>query len=398
MPGLVFIGAGLATATAVTALREAGDTRPLTIVGDEGELPYERPGLSKGVLLGDDPVDSLYVHDADWYAEHEVRTILDDAAVSLDTTARTVRLTSGEMLDYDDVVLATGAAARRPTIPGVDLPGVLTLRRIPESAALRAAFTPDRSVVIIGAGWIGLEVAAAARTAGASVTLLESADVPLRAALGPELGAHFAQLHRDHGVDLRTGATVHAIEGEETVAGVEVDGQTIPADLVVLGVGATPNVELAQVAGLKVENGVVVDEQLRAAGHVYAIGDVAAARNAAMGTTLRVEHWDNAKRQGALLAEVLTGSGARYDWAPYFFTDQYDLGMEYVGHSAPDDEVVLRGAPESGEFLAFWTRDGALTAAMNVNIWDVSDDLRALLGRSIAPARLVDESIPLTEL
>ncbi|SEE91616.1 NAD(P)/FAD-dependent oxidoreductase [Ruania alba] len=394
---LVLIGAGLAAATAVTQLREAGDSRPVTIVGDEGELPYERPGLSKGVLLGAEPMDSVFVHDAAWYAEHDVRMILDDAAVTLDIAAGTVGLTSGDVLDYDDVILATGATARRPPIPGVDLPGVHTLRRIPDSRALRQSWGPGRSVVVVGGGWIGLETAAAARLAGADVTVLEAGDVPLHAALGPTLGEHFAALHRSHGVDVRTGVLVTAIEGDGAVSAVRVGEETIPADVVVLGVGAAPNVALAEHAGLAVDDGIVVDDQLRAAPHVYAIGDVATTEHAS-GGRIRVEHWDNAIRQGRLAAQVLRGEDAHYDWSPYFFTDQYDLGMEYVGRSAPEDEVTFRGDPASGEFLAFWTREDVLTAAMNVNIWDVSDDLRSLLGRTIAPDRLADPGVGLTEL
>jgi 3-phenylpropionate/trans-cinnamate dioxygenase ferredoxin reductase subunit len=397
-PGLVVVGAGLAAAHVVSSLREQGDQRPVVLIGDEGERPYERPPLSKEVLLGKKEPDAAYVHDEGWYAENGVETHLDDAAVAIDPASRSVRVASGETFEWADLVLATGARPRLLPIEGIDLPGVHTLRRIPDSLALREAFTPERQVVVIGAGWIGLEVAAAAREAGASVTVLEYADVPLRAALGDRLGQHFAELHRSHGVDLRTGVEVTAIEGSERVTGVRAGGESVPADLVVLGVGAAPNVELAQNAGLAVDNGVVVDEQLRAQEGIYAIGDVANAANTALGERLRVEHWDNAIRQGKLVGRVLTGSGDRYDWLPYFYTDQYDLGMEYVGRSAPDDDVVVRGSQDSGEFISFWLRDGQVTAAMNVNIWDVNSDLRALVGHKIPPDRLADPAVPLADL
>ena len=394
---LVIVGAGQAAANLVAALREAGDQRPVTIIGDEGVRPYERPGLSKGVLQGKAEPDSLYVHDEGWYDQHRVDTRFDDPAVALNLSERSVRLASGSVISYADLVIATGARPRTLPLAGAELGGVHTLRRIPDSLALRESFVEGRRLVIIGAGWIGLEVAAAAREAGLHVTVLEHSAVPLRAALGDRLGRYFAELHRRHGVDLRTGITVTGIEGERTVAGVRAGGELFPADLVVVGVGAVPNSELAAQAGLTVENGIVVDDQLRAQPHVYAVGDVASALNTKLGR-LRVEHWDNAIRQGKLAAQALLGEDAHYDWQPYFYTDQYDLGMEYVGRGAADDDVVIRGSEESGTFIAFWLRRGVVTAAMNVNIWDVTEDLRALIGRAIAPGRLADTGIALTDL
>ncbi|HSN12295.1 MAG TPA: FAD-dependent oxidoreductase, partial [Propionibacteriaceae bacterium] len=349
-------------------------------------------------LMGKDDVGSLYVHDAGWYESNHVDTRLDDAAVAIDVAARTVQLASGARLDFDDLVIATGARPRTLDLPGATLSGVHMLRRIPDCLSLRESFGEGRRLVVIGAGWIGLEVAAAARLAGTQVTVLEHDDVPLKRALGERMGSYFARLHRDHGVDLRTGVTVSAIEGSGTVSGVRMGDELVPADLVLVGVGAVPNTELAQQAGLALDNGLAVDERLHAAPHVLAVGDVANALNTSLGTRLRVEHWDNAIRQGRLAGEVLLGKDSRYDWQPYFFTDQYDLGMEYVGHSGVDDEVVLRGSEQSGEFIAFWLRDQVVTAAMNVNIWDVNDDLRALVGRRVEPDRLVDASVPLKEV
>ncbi|HET9500863.1 MAG TPA: FAD-dependent oxidoreductase [Marmoricola sp.] len=404
-PGLVVVGAGLAAAHVIGTLREAGDDRPITLVGDEGERPYERPGLSKEVLLGKKEADSVYVHDEGWYAEHGVVTHLDDAAVALDPADRTVRLQSGQTLSYADVVLATGARPRMLSLPGIDLSGVHTLRRIPDSLALREAFGEGTRVVVIGAGWIGLEVAAAARLAGAEVTVLEYSAVPLRAAMGDRLGQYFAELHRRNGVDLRLGIEVAGIEGSGgsgegggKVTGVRAGGELFPADLVVIGVGAAPNTELAEHAGLAVDNGVVVDDQLRAQEGVLAVGDVANAFNTALDTRLRVEHWDNAIRQGKLAGRVLLGADDHYDWLPYFYTDQFDLGMEYVGRGSADDDVVVRGSLDSGEFIAFWLHDGVVTAGMNVNVWDVNDDLRALVGTKVDPDRLADESTPLADL
>lgn len=396
-PKLVVVGAGLAAANVISTLRDAGDKRPITLVGNEDELPYERPGLSKSVLLGEKEPADMIVHDAQWYADHQVDLALDDPAVAIDAQEHTVLLKSGKELGYDDLVLATGASPRRLDVPGADLPEVHTLRRIEDSLGLRSAFGPDQQVVIIGAGWIGLEAASAARKAGAEVIVLEAADVPLEKAIGKQMGEYFAELHRGKGVDLRTGVKLEAIEGPDKVTGVRFDGQSLQATLVLMGVGASPNTELAVDAGLPVENGVLADEQLHVTPEIYAIGDVANAENSELGR-IRVEHWDNAIRQGKMVGRQLLGEEARYDWQPYFFTDQYDLGMEYVGHSEADDDVVIRGDQESGEFIVFWQRDGKVTAAMNVNIWDVNDDLRALIGHVIEPQELANTNRELSDL
>ena len=395
---LVVVGAGMAAGHLVGALRDAGDERPITVLGDEGERPFERPGLSKEVLLGDAEADTLYVHDGEWYDTHDVDGRWAEPVVGLDLAGGSVSLESGGAVPFDDLVIATGARPRTLGVPGADLPGVHTLRRMPDTATLREAFGPGVRVVVVGAGWIGLEVAAAARKAGADVVVLEYADVPLAAALGPQMGQHFADLHRKNGVDLRTGVSVTGFTGGDRVSAVTTDAGEVPADVVVVGVGAVPNTELAEAAGLEVDNGIIVDDRLLARPHVLAIGDVASATNTALGQRLRVEHWDNAKRQGKLAAEVLRGGEAHYDWLPYFYTDQFDLGMEYVGRSAKGDQVTLRGDQEAGEFLAFWTREGVVTAGMNVNIWDVNDDLRALVGQRVDVARLADPMIALGDL
>ncbi|QDO88479.1 hypothetical protein FNH13_09105 [Ornithinimicrobium ciconiae] len=400
-PGVVVIGAGLAGATVVEALRAREYAGPVTLVGDEQERPYQRPPLSKGYLQGDEDLEEAYVHPADWYAEHDVSTHFGDAAVAIDRTGHEVELASGERLGYSSLVLATGAEPRRIPLPGADLAGVLTLRRISDSDALREAIGHHARIVIVGGGWIGLEVAAAARAGECEVTVLERAELPLLPVLGATVAQHFAQLHRDHGVDLRTGVGVSELTGSDgKVTGVVVDGETLPADLVLLGVGAVPNTGLAQAAGLTVESGVLVDEHLRSVDDpdVLAVGDVAQARHTVLGAPLRVEHWDNAIRQGKLAAATITGGSETYDWAPYFYTDQFDLGMEYVGHGSAEDDVVIRGDLGSGEFIAFWLHAGAVSAAMNVNIWDVNDDLRALIGRQIAPEQLADSGIALTDL
>ncbi len=398
--GVVVVGAGLAAAHVVQTLRDEGYDKAITLVGDEIHRPYERPPLSKEYLLGQAEADSVYTHEQQWYAEHDVTTRFGTPVGGFDREAKTVSLPGGESLGYEHLVLATGATARTLPLPGADAAGVHTLRRIEDSTALREALAEGARVVVIGAGWIGLEVAAAAQQKGGTVTVLEAADKPLQQVMGDRIADHFAALHRSHGVDLRTGAKVEEIVVDGgRAAGVRVGGETVAADLVVIGVGAAPNVALAEEAGLEVDNGVVVDAHLRTSDPaVLAVGDVARADNTLLGQSLRVEHWDNAIRQGQLAAKTILGRDGAYDWAPYFFTDQYDLGMEYVGHAPAGADVVVRGDQDTGEFICFWTVAGVVRAAMNVNIWDVNDDLRALIGKEVAADRLADDSVALTDL
>ena len=398
--GCVVIGAGLAAAHVVQTLREGGYGEAVRLVGAEPERPYERPPLSKSYLQGKAPATALFVHDENWYADHDVGTRFGTTAVSIDRRARRVLLSSGESLQYQHLVLTTGARPRTLAIPGADLAGVHYLRRVEDSDALRSAFTDGARVAIVGAGWIGLEVAAAARLAGLDVTVLEYGAQPLQRVLGDQLGAYFAALHRARGVDVRTGVTVTSVLGSaDRATGVQTSDGPVAADIVVIAVGAVPVTELAGQAGLDVGDGVSVDERLRSTDPaILAAGDVAAAVNTALGQRLRVEHWDNAIRQGQLAARTILGAGPVYDWQPYFYTDQFDLGMEYVGHAGPGDEVVIRGDPDGGDFIAFWIRDERIRAAMNVNIWDVNDELRALIGQRADRLRLASTTTPLRDV
>jgi 3-phenylpropionate/trans-cinnamate dioxygenase ferredoxin reductase subunit len=393
---IVIIGAGLAAAKAAVTLREKGHDGAITIVGDEDHPPYERPPLSKDLLMGKSTFDDAVVETREWYDEHDVQLLTSRTAERLDPPGHHVLLDGGEVLSYDKVVLATGARPRVLDVPGAEL--ARTLRRVEDSDGLREAFIASSSIVIIGGGWIGLETAAAARGAELDVTVLEAAPLPLQRALGDQMATYFADLHRQHGVDLRTSAGVDAISGTGPYE-VHVGDDVVEADLVLMGVGAVPNVELAEDAGLTVDDGVVVDEFFTSSDpDVLAIGDVARARNVALGETLRVEHWDNAIRQGKAVAGVLLGEDTRYNWQPYFYTDQYDLGMEYVGRGDATHEVVVRGDQVSGEFIAFWMEGDRVTAGMNVNIWDVNDGIRALVGRTVDRGRLADADVPLTEV
>ncbi len=393
---IVIIGAGLAAAKAAIALRENGHEGAITIIGDEEHPPYERPPLSKDFLMGKSAFEKAVVEPESWYEEHHVRLLTGRTVEVLDLAKHSVDLSDGEVISYDKAILATGARPRVLDIPGAEL--ARTLRRVEDSEGLRDAFASASSMVVIGGGWIGLEATAAAREAGVDVTVLEAAPLPLQRALGDEMAGYFAELHRSHGVDLRTSTGVDSISGTGPFT-VTAGGDQLEADLVLMGVGAVPNTELAEAAGLTVDNGVVVDEHFATSDpDVLAIGDVARASNTALGEPVRVEHWDNAIRQGKAVAKVLLGEDVAYDWQPYFYTDQYDLGMEYVGYSDPANDVVVRGDTATGEFIAFWLDGERLTAGMNVNVWDVNDDIRALLGRTVDRARLADPGVPLPEV
>jgi 3-phenylpropionate/trans-cinnamate dioxygenase ferredoxin reductase subunit len=401
----VIIGASLAGAKAAETLRDEGFTGRVVLVGEEPEPPYERPPLSKGYLLGNDERTAAFVHDRAWYDTQNIELRTGVRAEALDPAARTVTLAGGERLTYDELLLTTGSVVRRLQVPGAELEGVHYLRRIDHSDALRGVLVEGARVVVVGGGWIGLEVAAAARTHGAEVTLVEVDTLPLRRVLGDQVAQVFADLHADHGVDLRLGTGIREIVGTDgRVASVTLDdGTSLPADAVVVGVGITPAVELAQAAGLAVDNGVLVDAALRTSDpHVYAAGDVANADNPLLGTHIRVEHWQNALDGGPAAARSMLGQDVVYDRMPYFFTDQYDLGMEYTGHTQPGgyDQVVFRGDVPGREFIAFWLADGRVLAGMNVNVWDVAEEIERIVrsGAPIDPARLADPTIPLTDL
>jgi 3-phenylpropionate/trans-cinnamate dioxygenase ferredoxin reductase subunit len=327
----VIIGGGLAAAKAAEALREEGFDGTVTVIAAEDSLPYERPPLSKGVLAGSDADEVIFVHDEQWYADQRVELRRGVRATGIDPSARTVTLADGSVLGYHKLLLATGSVPRKLRIAGAELDGVHYLRTKRNSDELKAALAAgDRTVVVGGAGWIGLEVAAAARGYGNAVTVIEPQAAPLRAALGDELGGMFAGLHREHGVDLRLGTGVTEIVGDGTVVtGVRTDaGDLVDADLVVVGVGARPMTQLAEEAGLEVDNGVLTDAALRTSDeNIYAAGDVANAVHPVLGRRIRVEHWANALNQGPAAAKSMLGQQVSYDHIPYFYTDQYDLGM-----------------------------------------------------------------------
>jgi 3-phenylpropionate/trans-cinnamate dioxygenase ferredoxin reductase subunit len=401
----LIIGGGLAGARAAEALRDEGFKGGITLVGEEPLRPYLRPPLSKDYLQGKADQESLFVHPADWYRGHDVELILGTAATSVDRAHHTVALDDGSQRRFDKLLLCTGATPVLLTLPGAQLSGIHYLRRRQDSDEIRTAFAASSGVVIIGGGWIGLETAAAARAAGLQVTLLEAATMPLVGVLGQKVAAVFAQLHRDNGVDLRCNVEVERMTEEDGVVSAVVlrDGSVIEADMVVVGVGITPNVALAEGAGIVVDNGILVDEHLQSSdSDVFAAGDVANTFNRLLNRHIRVEHWANAEHQPAVAARSMMGRSASYDRLPFFYSDQYDLGLEYTGYAVAGeyDRVVFRGDVESRTFIAFWLSGQRVLAGMNVNTWDVSKQIEAIIasGAAIDFHRLADDSIPLEEV
>jgi 3-phenylpropionate/trans-cinnamate dioxygenase ferredoxin reductase component len=397
----VIVGAALCGAKAAETLRDEGFDGRVVLIGTEADRPYERPPLSKEYLRGE-AEERPYVHDEGFYPEREIELRTSTTVESIDAAASELTLDGGESIKFDRLLLSTGAEPRRLPLPGADLDGVLYLRTVEDSDTLRKRIEQGGKLVTIGAGWIGSEVAASARQKGCEVSIVEQTAVPLEGVLGPELGRIYRDIHADHGVEFLGGTGVEAFEGDGLVEGVRTaDGRRIEADFVVVGIGVAPRTKLAEAAGLPVDNGVLVSEFLQVEGtEIFAAGDVANAAHPFYGERIRIEHWANALNQGPAAARNMVEPGQRYDELPYFFSDQYDVGMEYAGYATDWDEVVFRGDTESREFIAFWLKDGRVLAGMNVNVWDVTDDIQALIrSRSkVDVARLTDPDVPVNEL
>ncbi len=407
---IVIIGASLAGAKAAETLRSEGWTGQVVLIGNETELPYERPPLSKDVLLGKKEPKSAELHDQAWYDENNIELLLGVEATGIDTKARTVTLSDDSQVEYDKLLIATGSRVRKLDVPGADLPGIRYLRTAAESQALTDAYTAKPRVVVVGAGWIGLEAASAARERGSEVTVVEPQSTALASVMGEQVGELYANLHRAHGVDLRFGVGVQGFAGDDKVTGVRLDtGEVLPADLVVVGVGVQPNTELAEAAGIEVADresgsGILTGTDLQTSvPGVYAAGDVVRWDHPLLGHSIRVEHWQNAIDTGASAAKAMIGQDVSHDAMPYFFTDQYDLGMEYAGDvpRGTSTEVVLRGDPTSGAYLAFWLdSDNHVLAGMHVNTWGAIDAVRDLIRskKAVDPKRLADASVELSEV
>jgi 3-phenylpropionate/trans-cinnamate dioxygenase ferredoxin reductase component len=398
----LIVGASLAGAKAAETLRAEGFDGRIVLVGAEHDRPYERPPLSKEYLRGEAGREKVYVHDEGFYAEQDIELRLGRTAVSLNASADEVALDDGERLRYDRLLLATGAEPRRLPLPGAELDGVVYLRTVEDSDALRERLDRGGHVVVVGAGWIGAEVAASARQRGLDVTVLDPLSVPLERVLGTEMGAVYRDVHADQGVKLLMGTGVEGFEGGDAVQRVRTsDGRTLDCDFVVVGVGVQPRSQLAAQAGLAVGDGILVDEHLQtSAPGVFAAGDVAGAEHPFYGERVRVEHWANALHQGPVAARNMLGRGEAFDSLPYFFSDQYDVGMEYTGFARHWDRVVIRGDLAAREFIAFWMVEDRVVAGMNVNVWDVVDPIQRLIRERVAvdDKRLADPDVALDQL
>jgi 3-phenylpropionate/trans-cinnamate dioxygenase ferredoxin reductase component len=398
----VVVGASLTGAKAVQELRERGFEGRIVLVGSEPERPYERPPLSKDYLRGDSEREKTYVHDQGFYEQQAIELLAGRTALRLDPGARQVTLDDGQSIGYEKLLLATGAEPRRLSVPGADLDGIHYLRTLADSDALRERLDGGGRVAVVGAGWIGSEVAASARQKGLEVTLIDPLELPNQRIFGPEIGSFYRDVHAHKGVELALGDGVEAFEGDGRVAAVRTtSGRSIECDFAVVGVGVAARVKLAADAGLEVENGILVDEKLETSvPGVFAAGDVASAWHPFFGTRVRVEHWANALNQGPAAARAMLGQDVSYDRIPYFFSDQYEVGMEYSGFAAEWDDVVFRGDRDSGEFVAFWLKDRRVLAGMNVNVWDVNEHIQALIRsrEQVDPGALTDPDTPLETL
>jgi 3-phenylpropionate/trans-cinnamate dioxygenase ferredoxin reductase subunit len=398
----VIVGASLAGAKAAGELRERGFDGRIVLVGAEAERPYERPPLTKDYLQGKSERDKAYVHEEGFYASQEIDLRLEAVAEAIDPAASTVTLAGGKTLHYDALLLTTGAEPRRLSVSGADLDGVHYLRTLSDCDALRERLGGGGHVAVVGAGWIGSEFAASARQAGLDVSVIDPLALPNERIFGPEIGAFYRDVHLAHGVEMVLEDGVDALEGNGSVSAVRTaNGRRVACDFVVVGVGVLPRVKLAEAAGLTVENGVQVDAALKtSAPSVYAAGDVANAWHPFYERHIRVEHWANALNQGPAAARSMLGDPVRYDRIPYFYSDQYDVGMEYSGYATEWDEVVFRGDREGGEFIAFWLADARVVGGMNVNVWDVNEHVQALIRsrQPVDPDALRDTDTPLESL
>jgi len=400
--GFIIAGASLAGAKAAETLRSEGYEERIILVGDEPVRPYERPPLSKGYLRGELAFDDAAVHSQGFYEEHGIELLTSTTVTSIDPTSKVVELEPGGTIAYDQLLLSTGARPRSLSVPGSDLGGLLYLRTVADCDALRAALDQASKVVVIGAGWIGCEVAASARQLGKDVDIIEAARVPLERVLGAEVGAIFADLHADHGVNLHLGEGVESFVGAHSVEEVVLaDSAVVSGDLFVVGVGVSPRTELAERAGLALNNGVEVDQYLATnVPGIWAAGDVANAFHPVFGTRIRLEHWSAALNQGPAAAKNMLGQATPYARIPYFYSDQYELGMEYSGYAPTWDSIVIRREQQEGALIVFWMGEGRVLAGMNVNVWDVADDIAALVAaKSVVDAkRLADPEVSLSSL
>jgi len=398
----VIVGAGHAGGRAAQAMRQCGFEGEILLIGEEPHVPYERPPLSKDLIVTDAGLEKVRLHDAAWYAENRIELIAANGATSIDTAAKTVGLADGQTIGFDGLMLTTGARVRRLPVPGADLDGVFYLRTIEDSAAIRAQIAAGTEVAVIGGGFIGLEIAGSAARRGARVTVLEAADRLMGRSVAPEVADWFARMHRDRGVDLRLGVSIAAIEGGRSATGVRLgDGSVVPAEVVVIGIGILPNIEIAEAAGLAVDNGIVVDDRGRTSHpDIWAAGDVANQPNAFAGRRLRLESYQNAQDQAAAVARNLCGADEAYEDSLWVWSDQHDVNLQMTGAPESWDSLLWRGDPDDGRFTVFYMAGGRIVAVNTVNNGREMRPARMLMesGKVVDPAALADTSVKLLKL
>ncbi|HUY54768.1 MAG TPA: FAD-dependent oxidoreductase [Candidatus Nanopelagicaceae bacterium] len=402
-PGEVFciVGAGLAGGRAAATLRELGFEGQVVLIGDEADPPYERPPLSKAFLLGQVPRARLLLRPAPYYREHGIELRLGARAMELQPLEHRLRLQDGSQLSYDRLLLATGSTARTLAVPGADLDGVMTLRTVQEAERLRALLEGRPRVLVAGAGFLGCELAAAASSSGCEVRLLELGPSAMPN-MGSQVGEFVVGTHRRHGVEVEFRQEVTEFQGGQRVeAAVLADGRIVPCDLALVCVGATPNTQLAQSAGLELADGVVVDANCRSSDpDIFVAGDLASLWNPGLGRRLRLEHWDSAQRQGAHAAAAMLGTDEPYDPLPYFWSEQYEAMIQQVGLLAPDQQVVVREGMSDGSFAAFHMRQGSVVACVAVNRYSDLAAARRLIasGAPVEARALADPAVDLRQL
>jgi NADPH-dependent 2,4-dienoyl-CoA reductase/sulfur reductase-like enzyme len=412
----VIVGASLAGVSAAEELRKQGFGGRIVMFGRESRHPYIRPPLSKEFLAGKEEADKVFVHPRNWYDENAIELELDSEVTSINRIERTVsvsgkRLHAGsiepESIKYSKLLITTGSTPRQLQVPGATIPGVRYLRSLADATKLRGELgRGGKRVAVIGSGWIAMEVAATARTLGNDVRVILNSETPLTKAIGRELGQFFADVQVEHGVIFDRSTTVEEIvpTNDGVVGGVRVGEQSVlPADIVVVAIGAAPEVEFAIAAGLEVDNGILVDASLRTSDpDIFAAGDVANALHPIIGQRMRSEHWANALNQGPAAARAMLGQDVSYDEIPYAYSDQFEIGMEFSGYLPliGDAKLVYRGDRDKREFIVFWVRDDRVVAGMNVNVWDVNEDVQGVIrrGNTVEVAALADPDVPLKSL
>ena len=399
MSSYVIVGAGHAAGQAAASLRQEGYEGEITIIGDEPHIPYQRPPLSKQYLSGEQGIERVYLRPEKFYEDKNVTVKTSTAVTAIDTAARTVTTDTGEQIPYAELLLATGSRARELNIDGADRTGIHYLRTIADVDAIRADLAPGKKLVIVGGGYIGLEVAAVAVTAGLEVHVLEMEDRILQRVTTEAMSAYYHELHTSRGVHIHTGTAVTAFGGSGHVETVLCGDQSFDADLVVVGIGIIPNTEVAEAAGVDVDNGIVVDERCRtSAPNVYAAGDCTNHPNPLLNRRLRLESVPNAMEQARVAANNMCGGDKTYASIPWFWSDQYELKLQMVGFSGDADQAVTRGDPATNQFAVFYLSNGAVVAADAVNSPKEFMVCKQLIGKPVDPNKLGDTTVDVKTL